>query len=1399
MALSAGSVYTVLSARMNPAGFKEFDSANKKAITSATEAETRIAASQGRLAKAQDAVTASAGRGVAANENLAKSHVRLRESIPLAAMTAGAKSYAQAEKNLNKLGAAAGKTAAVGIVAVGAAAVYAASKATTFNREMLKIQTQADGSAAEVKKLSGEVLALAGHVPQGPQQLAEGLYHIESAGFRGAQAMEMLKAAAMGAALGNSNLESTTQAMISVMASQIKGVSGSADAMSQLNSIVGAGDVRMEDLAKAMGSSGLLPVAAHFGLTLRDVGAMIATTTDNATPAAVTLTRLRMAISLLGASSPKATKELATIGIGSKQLATDMRAPNGGLVAIEDLAKHLKDSGKTATEQAQLVSKAFGGGRSSAGITLLLDEITRLQSKYSQLEKSAGPQKLAESWAAFQKSQSAGFGELKSGAEALAITVGNVLMPTLTKLAREGTHALEGFIKSGGAAKLGSDISGAFDELGHVVGDLAPPIEAAAKALIDLGRALGLGNANEVAALAAGFLAFRAATFVAPMLIAIASAISEVAVAAVTADSLSAFGGDIAAMVSPVGVVAAGVGLLAGAFILLSGHEESAAQAARSVAAATEAEKAAITSLNEAVLAQAGTTIGAERADANLAKAKAHLADVAKRYGKDSPQYKTALEAERDAALRDNEAHVVLTKSKEATAKANKKAAEEAHKNLQKAKELRDIELVGLAEGKVKPKPGEDYVQAERKREIEILQKYNASVQQSARGTALAAISQLQLYRVLQGGKLITDQAAVSVSKLTAIWNQLSTAQQKRLAATPEKQLAEIGNLVGQLHGVSTRQQVEILVKADSAKAQIAALTAAVHGVPASKVIQILTTAHGAAMQLEALKAVVHGVPASKVIAILHNAASAKQKMRELAAAIGAVPAGKNISIGSNAAAQAAQMRALQAAIDSLHGKEISVVTNTVNRVVNFLTNKKGHASGRSPGQGELSLVGEGQGPEYVIDSSTGRGMVVKEPTLMGLGPEDYVIPTEDRYRGRAMGLFSMLAREWGVPGYKAGKGKGKPKHHYAIPNAIPPLSLPLTEIETRRDAAKTASDKAHSHVKDLEGKVKSARSPKSKDHHKLAKLQHELAAAKQADAADKRELARWNRTVHDAKVFQGRMNRTHSELENGLAAMKVAAGRDDPAAYEAARHRRLDALARYQAIVKEARAQVKTGTEYALELEGKLLQAEDETQGTQGEAFQPTKTKAEEEEERTGMTPAELAEEKRIEAGIALAALTPDLADDKARAQELVDFLTRVLGEVQAEPGPRGGDEAIIQIAGALKTAQGNLASFSGGGTNENADLQAQIDQQKARAEAAEATVRVQEGALEVLGGPGDIGAGGRTAAGAAAGITINQTNNMLHPGDPNVLRAIGKAAIAGVEFQGVRLASRLQLGASK
>src|SRR5438309_1355327 len=74
------------------------------------------------------------------------------------------------------------------IIGVGA---YAAKSAASFQSSMELIRTQAGQGQAEVNSMSKSVLKMAPELGTSTADLADGLYHIESAGYHGAKALKM--------------------------------------------------------------------------------------------------------------------------------------------------------------------------------------------------------------------------------------------------------------------------------------------------------------------------------------------------------------------------------------------------------------------------------------------------------------------------------------------------------------------------------------------------------------------------------------------------------------------------------------------------------------------------------------------------------------------------------------------------------------------------------------------------------------------------------------------------------------------------------------------------------------------------------------------------------------------------------------------------------------------------------------------------------------------------------------------------------------------------------------------------------------------------------------------------------------------------------------------------------
>ena len=334
------------------------------------------------------------------------------------------------ERKTTSLGAAISKGLAVGTLAAGALGVASVHMATEFQTSMTKISTQAGGTKKDVKVLGDEVLALGGKVQQGPEKLSEALYHLKSVGMDNADAMKALRTASDLAAVGGSDLEDTTNALAGAWRTGIKGATDFGQAASTVNAIIGAGNMTMTDFTDAL-SSGILPTAKTFGLTLTQVGSALALFTDEGVPASDAATRLRMSISLLGAPSGAAEKQLKKIGLTGLDLANAMRGKDGIIGAIQLLKDHLDASGLSAAQQSQILSRAFGGGKSSSGILSMINNLDVLKLKQDQVNKSTG--KYKDAVETQRKTVEAQWKRIESALESGSVSLGTALLPPVTK------------------------------------------------------------------------------------------------------------------------------------------------------------------------------------------------------------------------------------------------------------------------------------------------------------------------------------------------------------------------------------------------------------------------------------------------------------------------------------------------------------------------------------------------------------------------------------------------------------------------------------------------------------------------------------------------------------------------------------------------------------------------------------------------------------------------------------------------------------------------------------------------------------------------------------------------------------------------------------------------------
>ena len=234
-----------------------------------------------------------------------------------AKMAAASKTLKGFGKSMSSVGASMTKSLTLPILAVGAASV---KLSLDFQTSMTKIQTLVGHSKEEIAQMKTEVLGMAGQVAKSPVELAEGLYFLESAGLRGANAMETLEQVAKGSASGLGDMESLS--VVAAAAQNAYGVETltASSALDKFGVMVQTGMFKAEELSSVLGKQ--LGLSSSLGISFDEVGAMIATyttVTGSATTASDGLGAVMMTFAKLDSEpSKKQSEALEAIGMSAE-------------------------------------------------------------------------------------------------------------------------------------------------------------------------------------------------------------------------------------------------------------------------------------------------------------------------------------------------------------------------------------------------------------------------------------------------------------------------------------------------------------------------------------------------------------------------------------------------------------------------------------------------------------------------------------------------------------------------------------------------------------------------------------------------------------------------------------------------------------------------------------------------------------------------------------------------------------------------------------------------------------------------------------------------------------------------------------------------------------------------
>lgn len=235
---------------------------------------------------------------------------------------------AKAGRNMQRVGRTLSVRVTAPILAVGAAAT---KMGADFEAEMQKIVGLVGVSQDQVDAWSSELLDLGPQLGQTPKALAEGLFFVTSAGFRGAAAMEVLTATARAASSGLGDVATIADAVTSaVNAYGIENLSA-ADATDVLTAAVREGKLEAESLAPVLGN--LLPVASGMGVQFDQVAGILAVFSRTGQDAAAGATSLLNLMLTLQKPTAQTSRLLEGAGISMGEL-RDIASQQGGLIEV---------------------------------------------------------------------------------------------------------------------------------------------------------------------------------------------------------------------------------------------------------------------------------------------------------------------------------------------------------------------------------------------------------------------------------------------------------------------------------------------------------------------------------------------------------------------------------------------------------------------------------------------------------------------------------------------------------------------------------------------------------------------------------------------------------------------------------------------------------------------------------------------------------------------------------------------------------------------------------------------------------------------------------------------------------------------------------------------------------
>jgi hypothetical protein len=252
------------------------------------------------------------------------------------------------------------------VAATGIALVETTHRAGDFQEALIKLNASAGETGqmlggqftGNMKVVSDGILQMAGQVGYSTSQLAEAMYTVEKAGFRGADGLKVLQAAAQGAGAEQADLKQVVDGLTTSMTDFHVQPEQAARLMSQMVTAVGSAKINFQDFAGALHS--VEPVAAAAHLRLEDVWGSLAQITQSGTSAEQATENMRNAINAFTGQSQPARDAMAQFGINADEVSQKLsqRGLAGTMQYLYGVISQKVIPGSNLLDQGELLKNA---------------------------------------------------------------------------------------------------------------------------------------------------------------------------------------------------------------------------------------------------------------------------------------------------------------------------------------------------------------------------------------------------------------------------------------------------------------------------------------------------------------------------------------------------------------------------------------------------------------------------------------------------------------------------------------------------------------------------------------------------------------------------------------------------------------------------------------------------------------------------------------------------------------------------------------------------------------------------------------------------------------------------------------------------------------------------------